>query len=130
MLMTREMDYLLRILRALHRHGQLSAGAIAAEERIPRSVTVKLLKRLHAAGLVESRRGSGGGYLLKVPCGQLTLYRLFDHLGERPLLNRCQDPDYRCERAPEGNCGICRELDRVQRSLDEALERTPLSEVF
>ena len=61
MLMTREMDYLLRILRALHRHGQLSAGAIAAEERIPRSVTVKLLKRLHAAGLVESRRGSGGG---------------------------------------------------------------------
>lgn len=128
--MTREMDYALRILRALHQRGQLSAAAIAQEEHMPKAITLKLLKRLHAAGLVASRRGPGGGYLLQRPCGELYLLDLFQALGESPLVNRCQRPGYRCENYPQGGCGLCRELNRVQEALNEELRRVPLSAVF
>ncbi len=41
--MTREMDYALRILRALHQEEQLSAAAIAQREHMPKAVTVMIL---------------------------------------------------------------------------------------
>ena len=68
MLMTREMDYALRIVRALYRDGQLSAASIAQREQVPKAITLKILKQLHTAGLVDSRRGPSGGYLLQRDC--------------------------------------------------------------
>lgn len=130
MLVTREMDYALRILRALYQNKQLSAAAIAQREHMPRAVTLKILKELHAAGLVTSRRGSSGGYLLSRPCETLYLGDLFQALGESLLVNRCQRPGYRCENRPEGDCGLCRELSRIQQILDAELRKTPLSAMF
>lgn len=130
MLMTREMDYALRILRALHREEQMSAAAIARRENMPKAVTLKILKQLHKAGMVASRRGSSGGYLLRRSCGELFLGDVFDALEEPVLVNRCQRPDYQCENHREEGCGICRELSRVQAVLDGELRKTPLSEMF
>lgn len=130
MLMTREMDYALRILRALYQDGQLSAAAIAEKEHTPKAVTLKILKQLHAAGIVTSRRGPSGGYLTERPCEELYLGDLFQALEESPLVNRCQRPGYRCENFPEGNCGLCRELSRIQSVLDAELQKTPLSAIF
>lgn len=130
MLMTREMDYALRILRALYQDGQLSAAAIAEKEHTPKAVTLKILKQLHAAGIVTSRRGPNGGYLTERPCEELYLGDLFQALEESPLVNRCQRPGYRCENFPEGNCGLCRELSRIQSVLDAELQKTPLSAIF
>ena len=39
----REMDYALRVLRALHQNGQQSAAAIAQREHMPKAITLKLL---------------------------------------------------------------------------------------
>lgn len=130
MLVTREMDYTLRILRALCRSGQLSAAAVAKQEHMPKAITLKLLKQLAAAGLVESRRGAAGGYLLARAPGELTLYDLFEAVGERILVNRCQQGGYQCENSAECGCGMCAEFGRIQRVLDEALRRASLSEIF
>ncbi len=130
MLMTREMDYALRILRALYREQQLSAAAIAQRENMPKAITLKVLKELHAAGLVSSRRGASGGYVLKETCEELYLWDLFQALGEPVYVNRCQRPGYRCENRPEGDCGLCRELSRIQSALDRELHKTPLSAIF
>ena len=56
MLITRELDYAIRTLRALHRHGQLSAAAVAELEHMPKAITLKTLSRLHGAGIVEIGR--------------------------------------------------------------------------
>ena len=130
MLITRELDYAIRTLRALHRHGQLSAAAVAELEHMPKAITLKTLSRLHGAGIVESRRGIGGGYVLRRPCRELTLLDLSQALDEPPLLNRCQKEGYCCENHPEGGCGICRELNRVQSALNLEFQRTPLSDIF
>ena len=123
------MDYALRILRALHREGQLSA-AVARQENMQKAITLKLLNRLLAAGIVESRRGVSGGYFLKRPCEELSIYDVFQSIGEPPLLNRCQWEGYQCENFPRGGCGVCRELSRIQESLDRELQRMPLSDIF
>ena len=130
MLVTREMDYALRILRALHRDGQLSAAAVARQENIQKAITLKLLNRLLSAGIVESRRGVSGGYFLKRPCEELSIYDVFQSIGEPPLLNRCQREGYQCENFPSGGCGVCREPSRIQESLDRELQRMPLSDIF
>lgn len=130
MLMTREMDYALRILRALYQNGQLSAAAISEKEHIPKAITLKILKQLHAAGLVTSRRGSSGGYLTQRPCDKLCLGELFQALGGPIFVNRCQQPGYQCENQPPENCGLCRELSRIQAVLDGELRKTPLSAIF
>lgn len=130
MLVTREMDYAMRVIRALSGQGQLSAAAVAERERMQKAVTLKILKQLSAAGIVESRRGSGGGYRLRRSPDQLTLYDLFHVFGRAPLLNRCQESGYRCENRPDGDCGTCRELNRIQGILDAELRRTPLGDIF
>lgn len=130
MLITREMDYALRILRALHREGQLSAAAVAQQEHMQKAITLKLLNRLLTAGIVESRRGVSGGYVLKRSCEDLSIYDVFQAIGEPPLMNRCLREGYECENFPRGGCGVCRELSRIQKALDRELRRTPLSEVF
>ena len=130
MLITREMDYALRILRALHCGGQLSAAAVAQREHMQKAITLKLLNRLLSAGIVESRRGVSGGYFLKRPCEDMNIYDVFLAIGEAPLMNRCQQKGYQCENFPKGGCGICRELGRIQGALDEELQRTPLSDLF
>ena len=129
-LMTREMDYALRVLRALHQNGQQSAAAIAQREHMPKAITLKLLKRLRAAGLVDSRWGPGGGYLLQRSCGELYLGDLFQALEEPVFVNRCQQPGYRCENRSDEGCSLCRELSRIQLALNEELHKTPLSEIF
>lgn len=130
MLITREMEYALRILRALYREEQLSAAVIAQREHMTKAVTLKILKRLHAAGLVSSRRGASGGYFLSLPCEELYLWDLFRTLGDSPVINRCQLPDYRCENRSGESCGLHQELSRIQGVLDVELRKTPLSAIF
>lgn len=73
LLMTRELDYALRILRALHREEKVSASTISQREHISKAITLKLLKRLHASGLVSSCRGAKGGYSLSSSCEEMTV---------------------------------------------------------
>ena len=131
MLVTREMDYAMRVVRALDSlDGLATAAGVAEREQMPQAVTLKILKRLTTAGIVESRRGPAGGYRLRRSPEALTLYDLFRVFGRDPLLNRCQAADYRCENYPDGDCGTCRELCRIQEILDAELRRTPLSRLF
>jgi len=131
LLVTREMDYAMRVVRALDSlDGLATAAGVAEREQMPQAVTLKILKRLTTAGIVESRRGPAGGYRLRRSPEALTLYDLFRVFGREPLLNRCQAADYRCENYPDGDCGTCRELCRIQEILDAELRRTPLSRLF
>lgn len=60
-------EYGVRAMVALARHygdGPLSIAAVARESSVPASYLEQLIGPLRKAGLVESRRGAQGGYLL------------------------------------------------------------------
>lgn len=60
-------DYAIVMLSAAARlggHGHVSAAALAVETGVPLPTAQKLMGRLAAAGLLESARGTGGGFRL------------------------------------------------------------------
>ncbi len=132
MFITREMDYVLRILRALYRNGQMSARAISEMETISMPITYKTLDRMARAGLVTSRRGVDGGYMLVESREPLSLYDVLKAMGADLLVNRCLDEQYRCEAWEDGakQCGLHRECCRIQMLLETELKRKTLSEIF
>lgn len=71
MRITSSIEYATRLMVQLARqHGDqpLSAEKLSRSENVPADYVNQLLLRLKRAGLVESRRGSGGGYALaRVP---------------------------------------------------------------
>lgn len=124
------MDYAVRILRALRAGEQLTSAQIAAREHIQPAVTYKLTKQLTRAGLLESRRGQTGGYLLHRPCSELTLYDLFCAMEDPLLLTECLEPGYDCANNACGVCGVHCEFARIQSCLDAELKRKTLEELF
>lgn len=67
MRITSSVEYATRLMTALARENagaSVSAEKLAAADNIPGDYVSQLLVKLRRAGLVESRRGSAGGYAL------------------------------------------------------------------
>lgn len=69
-------EYALRVAMRLARLGPDSwaqASDLAAELKLPANYLSKLMHQLAAAGILQSRRGRGGGFRLRRPAEDLTL---------------------------------------------------------
>ena len=131
MLMTRETDYALRILRVLQ-DGQLhTASQIAQDQLLPQSFSYKILKKLEKAGLVQVIRGTAGGCRLAADLSAVSLYDLLAMLGEHAALNSCMDPGYACSwRGCHGGCQMRNRLLDIQDKLDRELRAHSLQEIL
>lgn len=131
MVITRETDYALRILRALLDGELHAAGEIAQTELLPQAFAYKILKKLEKAGLLEIRRGTAGGCRLTADLDQTSLYDLMLAMGERSGLSACMEPDYQCSwRSSHGGCGVHCKLQEIQRALDAELRSHSLREIL
>ena len=69
-------DYAVVMMAAAARHpagARLSAGLLAGETGVPLATAQKLMGRLASAGLLNSSRGSGGGFRLARPASEVSL---------------------------------------------------------
>ena len=82
MIMTRESDYAVRILRALAGGDKMTVGRICEAELVPVQFAYKILKKLAKCGYVEIFRGAEGGCRLSADLGALTLYDLLRCIDE------------------------------------------------
>lgn len=76
MRITSSIEYATRLMVALGRQygrATLSAEKLAASENVPSDYVNQLLLRLRRAGLVQSHRGTAGGYALSRPPAEVTL---------------------------------------------------------
>src|SRR5436305_63598 len=74
--LSKRTQYGLRALYALARNygrGPVLISHLSEEEAIPRKFLEQILLSLKAAGLVESKKGKGGGYALVRPPDQITV---------------------------------------------------------
>lgn len=107
-------EYALRAVVALAQGGVESATtqSVAKLTRVPPGYLPKVLQMLGRAGLVESRRGLGGGFKLAKPASELTVLEVVNAV----------DPIKRIERCPldlESHGGM---LCPLHKRLDEAIE--------
>ena len=96
LLVTREADYALRILRALAGGEQRTAADICEQEQIPDKFVYKIAKKLEKSGFIKIVRGAEGGCRLIVDLHTMSLYDLMEALGADRLVNACMQPEYRC----------------------------------
>ena len=107
--LSRKTDYALVALAALveQQRGEqqpLSARQIAEQHQLPLPLLMNLLKDLHKAGIVCSRRGSGGGYLLCHDPAKVRLLSVVEAIEGRVKLAMCCDEQ---EQAGDEPCAAC-----------------------
>ncbi len=125
----RETDYAMRALARLAEAEEwLPAGTLAADAEVPEDFLRKIMQRLCAAELVESRQGPFGGYRLAVPPEKVTVLDVLETIQGPLVMNECfADPDV-CTRTEF--CPLRRRLVELQVELNASLAELTLTSVF
>lgn len=130
MQVTRASEYAVLGLIALSRRPQgevVMVDVLANEEDVPPSFLGKIFQSLSKAGLVRSARGSGGGFSLALPAGQISALAVIEAV-EGPLaLTRCLDENLGCEHA--GGCALCGLFSSAQERVREVFAQANIAEL-
>ena len=130
MLITREMDYAVRVVRALKDGTKVSASEVAKKEHLPQAITYKVLNSLLKSKLIGSMRGVNGGYYLKCDLTNTTLYDISVALCEDMSITECAREGYDCINNRCGECILNKEFNRIQSSLNRELQMTTLDKLL
>jgi FeS assembly SUF system regulator len=106
---------------------RFTAAQIAAETHLAAPTVSKLLKQLHRQGLVNSTRGSAGGYLLARPATQITAAQILDALDGPVALTECSGAASHC--GIERTCRVGHSWQRVNIAILRSLQEITLLEL-
>ena len=127
MIITKETDYALRILRVLLDGEKHSVAEMSETELIPNQFADQILRKLSTGNLVRVSRGALGGCELSCDLNATSLYDLMEVMGERGVLCACMEPGYNCRwRGEHGRCAIHCQLMALQQTQDEAFRAVSL----
>jgi len=130
MLITRECDYALRIVRNLSPNEVTSIHTIVERESITNAIAYKVARKLEKAGLLRSIRGNSGGYLLTRGLDEITILDVYKIMEPNPAINECLKQGRECPLLnDEKPCAVHYELERIQNALFEELGKRSLLEI-
>jgi Rrf2 family protein len=133
MLITKETDYAMRLIRGLSDGKKHTVGMLACSEKVPRQYAYKILKKLEGGRIVVITRGADGGYQLARPLSEMTLYDVMEALGDTPGVAACVgSADYACTWCEnhEEACRVKGHLLAIQRQLSDVLKAHSLREIL
>ena len=110
MRITQETDYAFRIVSYLAKNEGKVIGApqIAESEGVTKRFTLRILRKLNLAGITDAKRGSKGGYYLKKPKEEITLYDIIVAVDGPIVINRCLQEDKYCNKNRVNEVGNCK----------------------
>ena len=139
MMFSTKAEYGVRVMVDLARRGgaePVALAEIAEAEGLPLAYLEHLVARLRRAGLVESRRGAHGGYLLAREPAEITMAEVVEALEGRIAPIEC------ISSSPDGTISCVRESDpahicttkvlwtRVRAAIVHTLQETTLAELI
>lgn len=130
-ILRRNTDYALRAMVNLAGHcGQepVSTRKIAQAEDISYQLACKLMQKLHNAGLVKSRMGPKGGFVLSRKPTKINLMEIIRVIQGPLSLNRCVLSKEVCSR--QKNCKVTVKLSKLQNYINNYLEDITLDELM
>jgi Rrf2 family protein len=139
MMFSTKAEYGVRVMVDLARRGGAEPVAlteIAEAEGLPVAYLEHLVARLRRAGLIESRRGARGGYLLARDPARITMAEVVEALEGRIAPIECisSSPDgtIRCAREsdPDHICTTKILWTRVRAAIVQTLQQTTLAELI
>jgi Rrf2 family protein len=135
-MLTKKTKYALRALIYLanQRNGQpVLISRLAADEKIPRKFLERILLELNNEGILQSKKGKGGGYSLLRHADEIKIgdvVRLMD--GPLAPVSCVSKTAYaRCkECGSEANCQIRAVMQEVRDAIAEILDNTSLADMM
>jgi len=135
--LSRKVDYALLVLSYLcHRPEGGCARAVAERFGLKRAFAANVLKQLCRKGLVRSRRGLKGGYVLARPASEIGLAELLDLLDEPFRLADCsrlsgdEQADGKEACGLSGVCPVRGAIAEVDRRIRDVLATVTLADLF
>jgi FeS assembly SUF system regulator len=122
-------DYATVILATLasDRSRLLNAGTLAERTHIAAPTVSKLLKQLHRAGLVNSTRGTHGGYQLARDPEAISAAAILDALEGPVALTECSAGSGQC--GIEHSCSVGRTWQRLSMAIRRSLNEVTLAQL-
>ena len=101
---------------------------ISRATSIPETFLSKIFQRLVNRGLIRSRRGFRGGFLLARPARRITLREIIEALQGPIEFHRCLD--HLRERGRQQRCHVRSVFRDVQKKVAVVLEKTTLEDIL
>jgi Rrf2 family protein len=133
MIVTQKCQYAMRAVFELARRegrGPVKINEIAEAQAIPQRFLENILNQLKQGGVVESRRGKEGGYLLARPAGEITTGTII-RLIEGPVYAvECTASVGSEERCPlHGDCVFLPLWDHARQALEAVYDATTFADL-
>ena len=115
-----------------YQKGPVLISQIAESERIPKKFLEFILLNLKNNGILQSKKGKGGGYFLRRPPAEIIIgkiMRIFDG-PLAPVSCASQTAYHKCEECrDEATCGIRAVMKDVRDAMANILDKTTLEDM-
>jgi len=132
MLLTRASEYALLSLDVIRKSdGPIGAEQLATELCIPKSFLAKILQSLAKQGILESRKGAHGGFILVKSVDEISVNEIiFAAEGKSPVIFDCTSYIHTCPNGTIGTCAISPFLRNFQTKIDDFLNGLMLGDIL
>ena len=120
MIITREVDYSIRLIRAMQDGEIHSMKPLCQEEEIPWKFAYQIIRKLRDAGLFRTYSGVRGGCQLIRKPSDITLLTVLRALDDRCFVSACVENGYECEwvKKKQHPCNVHTKLCAIERALE------------
>jgi len=132
MLLTRASEYALLSLDVIRKSDSpIGAEQLAGELSIPKSFLAKILQSLAKQGILESRKGAHGGFILAKDISEISVNDIiYAAEGKSPVVFDCTSYMDSCPNDMIGTCTISPFLRRFQTKIDDFLNGLMLGDIL
>ena len=132
MLLTRASEYALLAIDII-RNSEKPKGAeqLSIELSIPKSFLAKILQGLAKEGILESKKGAHGGFVLVKKSSEISIASIVIAAeGKTPAVFDCSQYSATCPNGIIGSCTISPFLVTFQSKVDTFLQKLTLEDIF
>jgi len=132
MLLTRASEYALLSLDNIRKSEKpIGAEQLANELNIPKSFLAKILQSLAKQGILESKKGAHGGFVLAQEIDDITINSvILAAEGKAPAVFDCVSYSDTCPHGAIGTCAISPFLANFQTKIDDFLNGLTLGDIL
>ena len=111
--------------------GPVLIAEIAKKKKIPLKFLENILLELKKAGVLESKKGKGGGYYFAVPPSQVPMAKVMRLLDGPIALLPCVSLNFyeRCKNCDEKSCGLHDMMVNVRDATLKVLEKRSVADI-